>query len=165
VSPLELIAILALTGFAVYRQSKVNEVTGRDRFKLAVIYGAVGLIIGGFSLPHGAVAVALLVASVAISVLVGFARGRLTRVWLAPDGRRYSQGTVLTIGLFLAMIAAKFALGAVAYLAHVPGHAGLGEILVMIAVMIAMQAEIVWRRARALRTAVGPVGLPAPATA
>jgi hypothetical protein len=161
-SPFELVAILALTGFAVYKQSKVSQVNGRDRFRLPIIYAAVGLVIGGFSMPHGIGALALLAASITLSIVVGFARGRLTRVWLDSDHRIYSRGTPLTIGLFLAMIAAKFGLGTIAYLAHIQEGAGFGEILVMIAVMLALQSEIVWRRARAL---FGAVQLPATVTA
>jgi len=33
---------------------------------------------------------------------------------------------------------------------HISGDGGFGEVLVMIAIMIAFQAEIVWRRARVL---------------
>ncbi|HVH22512.1 MAG TPA: hypothetical protein VNA11_08650, partial [Pseudonocardia sp.] len=84
-----------------------------------------------------------------LSALVGLARGRWTRLW-AQDGRVYSQGTPLTIGLFLGLIAAKFAIGTVCYFLHISDDGGFGEILVMIAVMIAFQAEIIWRRARTI---------------
>ena len=149
-SPCAIVAILALVAFAIYKQSKINEVTGHDRFKLPIIYAIVGIVVGGFTAPHGLGAIALLAASIALSVVVGLVRGRLTRVWLTDDGRIYSRGTAVTIGLFLAMIVGKFGLGTVAYLAHINDGAGFGEILVMIAVMLAMQVEIVWRRGRAL---------------
>ena len=123
--------------------------TGNDRFKLPITYAIVGIVIGGFAVPHGLGAVALLAAGIALSVVVGLLRGRLTRVWFT-DGRIYSRGTAVTIGLFLAMIVAKFGLGALAYLMHIDDGAGFGEILVMIAIMLAMQVEIVWRRGRAL---------------
>jgi hypothetical protein len=56
--------------------------------------------------------------------------------------------------LFLAMVVAKFGLGTWAYFHHVSDDGGFGEILIMIAVMIAFQAELVWRRARALGATV-----------
>ena len=85
----------------------------------------------------------------ALSVVVGLARGRLTRLW-AQDGRVYSKGTPLTIGLFLGLVAAKFAIGTACYFLKISDDGGFGEVLVMIAIMIAFQAEIVWRRAQAL---------------
>ena len=148
-SPIEIIALLALAGYAVYRQTRQNEVIGDSRFKLAIIYAIVGVIVGGFTRPDGLTEVLLLAGGLVLSALVGLARGRWTRLW-AQDGRVYSQGTPLTIGLFLGLIAAKFAIGTVCYFLHISDDGGFGEILVMIAVMIAFQAEIIWRRARTM---------------
>jgi uncharacterized membrane protein YfcA len=148
-SPIEIVALLALVGYAVYRQTRRHEVVGSARFKLAVIYAIAGVVVGGFSRPHTLAEVLLLVGSLALSVVVGLARGRLTRVW-AHEGRVYSQGTPLTIGLFLGLVAGKFAIGTACYFLQISDDGGFGEILVMIAVMIAFQAEIIWRRARAL---------------
>jgi hypothetical protein len=148
-SPFEIAALLALTGYAIYRQTRQHEVVGGSRYTLAIIYAIVGVIIGGFSLPHSAAEVLVLGIGLALSVVVGLARGRLTRLW-AQDGRVYSKGTPLTIGLFLGLVAAKFAIGTACYFLHITDDGGFGEVLVMIAIMIAFQAEIVWRRAQAL---------------
>ena len=156
-SPLSIIALLALTGYAIYRQSQRHEVAARGRFTMAIIYAVAGLVVGGFSQPDSVAEWALLVISIALSVGVGLARGRLTRMWTEdrPDGRHViAQGTVVTIGLFVAMVAVKFGLGTWAYFNHVSDDGGFGEILIMIAVMIAFQAELVWRRARALGASV-----------
>ena len=156
-SPLSIIALLALTGYAIYRQSQRHEVAARGRFTMAIIYAVAGLVVGGFSQPESVAEWALLVISIALSVGVGLARGRLTRMWTEdrPDGRHViAQGTVVTIGLFVAMVAVKFGLGTWAYFNHVSDDGGFGEILIMIAVMIAFQAELVWRRARALGATV-----------
>jgi hypothetical protein len=148
-SPIEITALLALAGYAVYRQTRQNEVIGESRFKLAIIYAVVGLVVGGFTRPDSLAEVSILVGGLVLSALVGLARGRWTRMW-AQDGRVYSQGTPLTIGLFLGLIAVKFAIGTVCYFLHISDDGGFGEILLMIAVMIAFQAEIIWRRARAM---------------
>ena len=156
-SPLAIVALLALTGYAIYRQSQRHEVAARGRFTMAIIYAVAGLVVGGFSQPDSAAEWALLFISIALSVGVGVARGRLTRMWTEdrPDGRHViAQGTVVTIGLFVAMVAVKFGLGTWAYFNHVSDDGGFGEILIMIAVMIAFQAELVWRRARALGASV-----------
>jgi hypothetical protein len=149
-SPTELIVILALTGYAIYQQTRRHQITGQHRFKLAIIYGVVGLIVGGINMPKNAAGVGLLALSLALSVGVGLLRGRTTKVWAAADGKVYSQGTVLTIGLFLGLVAAKFAIGTAAYFLHISDDGGFGEVLIMIAVMVAFQAELIWRRARAL---------------
>ncbi len=53
-SSYEIVAILALTAWAVYRQTIVSEVTFTNaRFKMAVIYAVVGLAVGGFDTPGG----------------------------------------------------------------------------------------------------------------
>jgi hypothetical protein len=149
-SPLAILGLLALTAYAIYRQSIRHEVVGDQRFKMAIIYGIVGLVIGGFSRPNGAAEIGLLVASLGLSIVVGIARGELTRVWRGDDGHVYSQGTPLTIGLFIGMVAIKFGLGTWAYFEDVSDDGGFGEIMLMIALMIAFQAELVWRRSQAL---------------
>ncbi|MDM0115426.1 hypothetical protein QTI66_24970 [Variovorax sp. J22R133] len=156
-TPTQILALVALTFYAVYKQSTRHEIIGKTRFKLAAIYIGVGLVTGGFYLPPSATAWSILGGSVLASVLVGVARGRLSKVWAEPDGRIHCQGTPLSIGLFLALIAAKYALGAWQYLTHQPSeHGGFGEVLVMIGLMVAMQAEIIWRRALALRKSMKP---------
>ncbi|MBN9111044.1 MAG: hypothetical protein J0I34_19950 [Pseudonocardia sp.] len=152
-SPVEIVILVAMIGYAIHRQTRRHEVVGSGRFKLAIIYAVVGLVVGGFSRPDTPAEWGLLAASIGLSVVVGIARGRLTRMWAeeTPDGHRvWSQGTALTVGLFLAMVVGKFALGTYAYFAHVSDDGGFGEVLIMIAVMVAFQAELIWRRGREL---------------
>lgn len=149
-SLLDVVAILALTGWAVYKQTKITEIVAKSRFKMAIIYGIVGLGIGGFDAPSGALGVGMLAFGLALSVVVGLARGQLTHIWMEPDGRIFRKGSALTVGLFLGMIAVKFILGAWASIAHVDDGAGFGEVLVMIALMIAAQAQLMWHRAQRL---------------
>lgn len=148
-STTELIIILALTGYAVYKQTHRHEVTGQSRFKLAIIYAVVGLVLG-VQVAHSGPAIALLAASLVASLLVGWVRGTRSRMWRESDGRVYSQGTVFTVGLFLALIAFKFVLGTVAHFADVAYDSSMGEILLMIGLMVGVQAEIIWRRAQAM---------------
>lgn len=149
-SPLEVIAILALSAWAIYKQTVVAEVsTTLARFKMAGIYAAVGLAIGGFNQPSGADGWTMIAVGLSLSFVVGVLRGRFTRVWTA-DGKVWRQGTALTVGLFVALIAVKFGLGTLAYFWHVNDGAGFGEVLVMIAIMLAVQSELVHRRALAL---------------
>ena len=158
-TPFDLVAILALTGYAIYKQTVVSEVAGAGRFRLAVIYGVVGLVFGGFNLPSGPWGIGMLVFSLALSALVGLARGRRTTMWTGPEGRIMARGNAVTIGLFVALVVTKFALGTVAYFTGVDDGAGFGEVLIMIAIMVAFQAQIMWQRAQALR-ASSPVAAP-----
>jgi hypothetical protein len=146
---IEIVAVLALAAYAVYRQTRVSEVKDGGRFTLAIVYTVVGIVVGGFALPHTTTTAALLAASIALSVVVGLARGYLTRVW-TTDGRVLQQGTALTVGLFLALVAAKFGMGTYEYLHGIREAGGFGEVMMMIAVMIAVQVEIIRHRALAL---------------
>ncbi len=155
-SATEIIAILALVAWSAYRQTRTTEVTAKSRFKMAIIYAIVGLSLGGFDRPSGPAGYGMIVVGLALSLAVGLMRGRLTRVWSDPEGRVFSQGTKVTVALFLGLIAVKFGLGIVAYFAHINDGAGFGEVLMMIAIMIAVQAQIVYRRADTLTPADVP---------
>ena len=116
---------------------------------MAIIYAVVGLLVGGFRPPIGFWPILVLVISLALSVVVGWLRGRHAKVW-AEGGRVYSRGTPLTIGLFIGLVVMKFAIGTIVYLRGIHEDAGVGEIMIMIAIMIAFYAEVVWRRAKPL---------------
>ncbi len=146
----QVLILLALMAFAVYRQSMRTEVVGHTRFKLAIIYAAVGVAVGGFYLPPDARSWLGLTLSLLASMAVGVARGQLTRLYREPDGRVFSQGTPVTIGMFLLLVTGKFAWGTWEYLQNAHPHGGFGEVLLMIAAMVAMQAQIVWRRVQIL---------------
>jgi hypothetical protein len=150
-SPAEIAMIVALTAYAAYRQSIRRAVVGKTRFKLAAIYAVVGVVAGGYYVPPDAVSWSALAFSLVASLLVGLARGRLTALEVGAEGQVFCQGTWLTLSLFFLLIGAKFAWGTWQYLHHQHPHGGFGEVLLLIAAMIAVQAEIVWRRAQALK--------------
>jgi hypothetical protein len=152
VSAVDLILIAALVGYAIYRQTRINVITGHGRFTLAVIYTVAGLL-SGVHIARNPVAYGLLAVSIVASLAVGLLRGHLTRMWQAADGRILTRGTSLTVGLFLGLVVVKFALGTIAYLTHTAYESGIGSVLVMVGVMLAVQAELIWRRAQALRAA------------
>ena len=151
-STTESLLIAVLVGYAIYKQTRVSELKARGRFNLAICYAVVGLCVGGIAVPHGGRAVGLFVGSFALSAIVGVARGRLTQVWVDSDGRVMRRGTAVTVGLFLALIVVKVGIGAYEFLAHIRSGAGFGEVMTMIALMVAVQAEIVFRRGSSLRS-------------
>ncbi len=156
----EILILVAMMGYAIYMQTKRHEVVGDGRFKLAVIYGLVGLVFGGLSLPDQPFEIGFLIVGLLMSTVVGLIRGRYTRVW-AEGGKVYSQGTALTICLFLLLVLTKFAMGTVAYFMGLSDGGGFGEIMLMIALMVAFQAQIIWTRGRTLgarRNSKDPAG-------
>ncbi len=152
-SPIDALALTAMTGWAVYRQSVRLQVEPAKRFTIPMIYAGVALAVGGFAVPASSPGWALLAATMLLSLVVGLWRGRLTRVWVDGDGRVWRQGTRTTIVLFLALITAKILLGTVAYRWGIDDGAGFGEVLLVVAVMLAAQAELVTRRANRLVSA------------
>ena len=77
---------------------------------------------------------------------------------MEQDGRIVRKGNLVTILLFVGLVAAKFAMGVLAYFQGIQDGAGFGEIMVMIAIMVAFQAEIVFRRAQKLARSVHASG-------
>lgn len=142
------VAIAALVGFALYRQTRISVLTRDSRYRMALIYGIVGVCLG-VHVSHNSASLALLSVSLLASAVVGVLRARRTELWRDAEGQVLTRGTPDTVGLFLGLVAFKFALGTLAYLAHVPYRASLGEVMVMIALMLAVQASLVWRRVEA----------------
>ena len=150
-SPLDLAILLALVCWAIYKQTRVAEVSsGPGRFTMAGIYVVLGLVLGGFDAAEGRER------HRPDRPRSGAQPRRRHPPWPADPGldgsrrRVLRQGTRVTVALFVGLVATKFALGTLAYFWHINDGAGLGEVLVMIAVMIAVQAELVSRRAAAL---------------
>jgi hypothetical protein len=158
-SPTEITALIALSAYPVYKESRVSQVEGQSRFNIAIIYTVVAVTVGGFTLPTSTPAVLVLAFSLLPSVSVGFVRGCLTRVWMATDGTVLSKGTILTVGLFVTMVVVTFTLGAYADIRGIRANIGFGGILLMIAAMVAAQAETTHARATKLRQAVARVEL------
>src|SRR5690349_6317379 len=98
-TPTQIAILVAMIVYAIFMQTKRHEVIGDARFKLAWIYGIIGLVMGGLNLPDQPFEIAFLAVGLLLSIGVGLIRGKYTRVW-AQDGRVYSQGTAFTISLF-----------------------------------------------------------------
>lgn len=146
-NPIEIVALIGLSAYSLYKQSHRRKLVSSKRFLLPAVYVIVGVAVGGFVLPQSVLAGVLLALGWLITLVTGFIRGVKTRIWIEEDGTRWAQGTALTITLFIAMIAAKLGLGSIAYVEHVNPAGGFGEIIASIGVMMLFQSEIVHRRA------------------
>lgn len=151
---LEIVVVGAMTAYAIYRQTVLSEVATTNRFTLAIGYGIVGLVAVGFAPPRGAVGYTVLVMGLVVSAAVGLVGGRRTDIWMEPDGRIVRKGSAATILLFLGPVAARVGIGVLFLVAGIADRAGFGEILVMIAIMVGIPAQLVYRRRRKLALAV-----------
>ena len=156
----QLLLIVALVGFAIYKQTQTSEVTPFGGLKMAGIYGIVGVAAGLWSLsagtleePSSALGWTLAAAGVLLSAVIGTLRGLRTRLWLDESGRVMSRGGVLTVGLFVALLVIKIGIGVLAYMYGINDGSSFPQVMVIVAIMIAVQSVIVRRRADALRAA------------
>ena len=67
----ELLRILAACAYAIYQQTRRHEVVGSTRFKTAIVYAVIGLVVGGYNLPPNAASWAFLLVSILLSLAVG----------------------------------------------------------------------------------------------
>lgn len=51
ITPNDGLALLALSVFAVYRQTRTMEIVEKGRFKMALIYAVIGVALGGQAFP------------------------------------------------------------------------------------------------------------------
>jgi hypothetical protein len=146
-------AVLAI--FTVYHQIRPRRVHASTDFTLAAGYTVLGLTVGGFTAPFGARATVILTATVGLGLL----RGRLTRVWMTPNGQVLRKdGVVVTIGLLVGPLAAT-ALYISCDRRGIASRIGPGELLVVTAFTLIAQASLVRTRAGVLRRAVKRVNL------
>lgn len=146
---LENVILVLMVGYSIYRQVQLHEVVGDSRFKLAIIYGVIGLIVGSYQLPFNSWEIIATVISLSLGIIVGLLRGKYCHVW-ADQGRVYTKGTVFTLSLFIGLLVVKIGMGTISYINGSSNSGTFGDILVMIALMIAFQSEVVWRRAKPL---------------
>ena len=109
------IVLAVLLPWSLWRQMHAHAISSEGLIKLPLIFAA----IGAFSLtqqdvPSDAAAVAYVATSLGLSVALGIWRGAVIPTWLTADGTWMSKGNRLTISLWILLIGAKFAMGAVA---------------------------------------------------
>jgi hypothetical protein len=168
VSPLEYLIVAALVAYAIFKQTQTSEIRDTGTYKMALIYGAVGVgyavknsLSGSpLGLPEGPAGWGLALLGVALSVVIGTVRGYKTKVWMDAAGRRLRRGTPLTIALFLILLIAKIGIGIVAYAGGIHDGTGLSQIMIVVAIMIGFQTSIINRRARTLPVTGGRTSAP-----
>jgi hypothetical protein len=108
---------------------------------------------------HTAAGLGLLAVSAVVSVALGLWRGQTIKVWREADGTWWRQGSMRTLALWGALIAAR---GLLYVLDAAAGHrtaSGLGAVLVTLALSFAAQNAVIAVRMNGARPL--PAGQPA----
>ncbi|MFJ8363155.1 hypothetical protein [Streptomyces sp. NPDC093984] len=112
----DLLLVVGITAVIVVSQFSVRPVR-----PLAYLW--VALLIARGCVPPGpsrttSAGVVFLIAGLVVSVIAGVLRGRTMPMWRDADGRLYRKGGRVTLLLWLATVAVKLALGAIAEAAY-----------------------------------------------
>jgi hypothetical protein len=154
----ELLIGVVVLGLLVYRNLIPRPVRQSNQ-RLYLVLGVIGLVETVQYLSHhhaGATAVAALAGSLVLAAVFGAIRAATVRVWI-KDGQPWSQGNVLTAGLWVIALAAH--LGYDALLSSHKALSGLGSatVLLYLVVSLVVQWFVVQSRAAKLNPAA-PVG-------
>lgn len=147
----ELLIGVAVLGLLIYRNLRARPVRQAAQ-RVYLILGAIGLVetIQYLQSHHGgSVAVAALAGSLVLAAVFGAIRAATVRIWV-QDGQAWSQGNLLTAGLWVIALAAH--LGYDALVGSSKNLAGLGTatVLLYLAASLVTQRLVVQARARKL---------------
>jgi hypothetical protein len=134
---------LAVAVFFIARQFTAQPLNTRRLFLLPAVFAFLALRDLPSALTVSATAAAFLAAELALGAGLGVARGLTTRIW-SRGGVVYTQGTVATLGAWIASIALRVAGGAIGHLAGVPFSTS--EIFIFLAVTFGAQCLTIWAR-------------------
>jgi hypothetical protein len=141
------LVLAVLLPWSLWRQMHEHRITREGLVKLPLIFAAIGLLsLTREDVPTDAAAALYVLVSLGLSVGLGIWRGAVIPVWQGDDGSWTSKGNALTITLWIALIAAKFATGTVADLTGWFPVTGAGEVFLFLAISFAVQNLIVAQR-------------------
>jgi hypothetical protein len=147
-----LFAILAvLLPWSIYRQMHEHRVARETLVKIPLIFIGVGLLFGGVGHVHGPAATAAMLGGIAVSVLFGVARGAAMPVWQDAEGHWMTRGNRLTLTLWVALVAFKFALGGLGSVTGWFPAETATEVFLVLGLSFAVQNAIIARRSIADR--------------
>lgn len=145
-----LLAGLLVVGFVLFRQTQASPVNGR---RLLVIPAL--LAFGALQVTPALSSIDLLGAIVTgaglvVGIALGVGRALTVRVWTAADGTAWTQGSLMTLALWGALIATRVGLGVVDHFAGTGSRAMYAEMLWMLFGTFSAQNLLTWIRARGL---------------
>jgi hypothetical protein len=140
---------LALIVFILARRMRGEAVTTPKKlFLLPLVVGAIGLENLTHAKPN-AVAIGVITAGSALSLLLGLVRGRLDKVSMV-NGVPYMAWSVASVVVFAVNVLAKVALDAGGLAAGGTSAALSSSILLSFGLTLLGEAVVVWQRARSL---------------
>jgi hypothetical protein len=140
-SPLSPLLLAAVAVFVIVRQFAPQAIRPRSLLVVPLVAGYLGFQGLSSAPPAGVLAIGLLAVNLALAVGLGAVRGATIRVWRSASGAWMSQGTLLTLGLWLALIAVRVAMAVLAR-----GALPLQEIGLFVAATFGAQNLVVWLR-------------------
>jgi hypothetical protein len=147
-APLTILLVLAAIGYVLWSRMKGQPLKVKRLLVLPVVLTVIGITdLTGSSAPHlTSKDIAFLVASVAISVVLGAARGATIELY-PQQGELWQRYRASTVGLWIALIATKLILTVVANGAGASAGGGTKSLLLSLGVSLLAEAAMVAPRA------------------
>jgi hypothetical protein len=147
-SPVTILLVIAAVGYVLWSRMQGRPVKIRRLILLPVVLVVLGITdLTGSSAPHLTPKdITFLVIGVAISALLGAARGATIEVY-TNQGEIWQRYRKSTVGLWLALIAAKVALLAIAGSAGASAGGGTNSLLLSLGISLLAEAAIIGPRA------------------
>lgn len=153
------VVLAVLLPWSLRRQMHEHAITREGLIKLPLIFAAIGVLgLTAQDIPTDASAAAYVAFSLGLSVALGVWRGAVIPTWQTRESTWMSKGNALTITLWIALIAAKFAMGTVASINGWFPATGTGEVFLFLGISFAAQNLIVASRTIARRPRPRPPG-------
>jgi hypothetical protein len=147
-SPLTILLAIAAVGYMLWSRMKGQPLRAKRLLVLPVVLTVIGVTdLSGSSAPHLTPKdIGFLVASVAVGVVLGAARG--ATIELYPNhGELWQRYRPSTVGLWVTLIVTRVVVVAVAGAAHASAGGGTNTLLVSLGASLAAEAAIVGPRA------------------
>lgn len=147
-SPLTILLVVAAVGWVLWSRMKGQPLKTKRLLVLPAVLTVLGITdLTGSSAPHLTPKdIGFLVASAAVSAILGAARGA-TIVIYPHDGELWQRYRPVTVVLWISLIAAKLALIAVAAAAGASAGGGTSSLLLTLGISLLAEAAIVGPRA------------------
>jgi hypothetical protein len=154
---IDLVIGVAVLGLIIYRNLRAQPVRQVNQ-RLFLILGIIGLV-ETYQFLHthhgGTLAVAALAGSLVLAAGFGVIRALTVRIWM-KDGQPWSQGSIVTAGLWLVALAAH--LGYDALLSSHKSISGIGTATILLYLVVSLLVQRVIITARASKLGGSQVG-------
>jgi hypothetical protein len=146
--PLMILLAVAAIGYVLWSRMKGQPLEAKRLLVLPVVLIVIGITdITGSSAPHlTASDIAFLAIGVGIAVVLGAARGATMELY-PNGGELWQRYRLVTVALWIALIAAKLVLAAIAGVSGASAGAGTNSLLLTLGVSLLAEAAIVALRA------------------